>query len=470
MRMAGSCWRSTARARRSAPRCARPARSPCRPISPAPPGPRRADAEDYQTIFAEHEGAVAAPTAGLHFTPALLAALAAGGVRRATVTLHVGAGTFLPLRDADLDAHRLHSERGAITAGAAAAINAARASGGRIVAVGTTTLRLLETATGADGAVRPFGGDTDIFIRPGHRFRSADLLMTNFHLPRSTLFMLVCAFAGTDRMRARLCPCDRGGLPVLFLRRRDVAGAGMTLSWTCIASDGAARAGVLHTAHGDVETPVFMPVGTAGTVKAMTADAVRATGARMILGNTYHLMLRPGAERVAALGGLHRMMDWPGPILTDSGGFQVMSLAGLRKIDAEGVTFQSHVDGSRHRLTPAAFGRHPAPPRRHRHHGARRVHALPRHRGRGARLDGAVHALGRRLARRPSCRAPAMGCSASSRVACSPACACASAAALTAIGFEGYAIGGLAVGEGQAACSRCSTPPPRPCPRRRRAT
>ena len=120
-----------------------------------------------------------------------------------------------------------------------------------------------------------------------------------------------------------------------------------------IATDGAARAGVLSTAHGEVETPAFMPVGTAGTVKAMTADAVRATGARIVLGNTYHLMLRPGAERVAALGGLHRLMDWPGPILTDSGGFQVMSLAKLRKLDAEGVTFQSHLDGSTHRLTPA---------------------------------------------------------------------------------------------------------------------
>jgi queuine tRNA-ribosyltransferase len=120
-----------------------------------------------------------------------------------------------------------------------------------------------------------------------------------------------------------------------------------------IGRDGAARAGVLHTAHGAVETPVFMPVGTAGTVKAMTADAVRATGASIVLGNTYHLMLRPGAERVAQLGGLHRFMDWPGPILTDSGGFQVMSLAKLRTLDAEGVTFQSHLDGSRHRLTPA---------------------------------------------------------------------------------------------------------------------
>src|SRR5579862_4813193 len=119
------------------------------------------------------------------------------------------------------------------------------------------------------------------------------------------------------------------------------------------ATDGAARAGTITTAHGSVETPAFMPVGTAGTVKAMTADAVRATGARLVLGNTYHLMLRPGAERIAGLGGLHRFMNWPGPILTDSGGFQVMSLAKLRKIDSDGVTFQSHIDGSSHRLTPA---------------------------------------------------------------------------------------------------------------------
>src|SRR5262245_60438301 len=117
-------------------------------------------------------------------------------------------------------------------------------------------------------------------------------------------------------------------------------------------TDGVARTGVLHTAHGDVATPAFMPVGTAATVKAMTADAVRATGAKIVLGNTYHLMLRPGAERVARLGGLHRLMDWPGPILTDSGGFQVMSLAKLRKLTEQGVEFQSHLDGSRHMLSP----------------------------------------------------------------------------------------------------------------------
>jgi queuine tRNA-ribosyltransferase len=120
-----------------------------------------------------------------------------------------------------------------------------------------------------------------------------------------------------------------------------------------LAVDGRARTGVLHTAHGPLETPAFMAVGTAGTVKAMTADAVRTTGCHCVLGNTYHLMLRPGADRIAALGGLHRFMDWPGPILTDSGGFQIMSLAALRKIDRDGVTFQSHIDGSRHRLTPA---------------------------------------------------------------------------------------------------------------------
>ncbi len=126
----------------------------------------------------------------------------------------------------------------------------------------------------------------------------------------------------------------------------------MTIGFNVQASDGQARAAVMQTAHGPVETPVFMPVGTAGTVKAMTADAVRSTNAQIILGNTYHLMLRPGAERVAKLGGLHRMMDWPGPILTDSGGFQVMSLSGLRKMNEEGVTFSSHIDGSKHHLTP----------------------------------------------------------------------------------------------------------------------
>jgi S-adenosylmethionine:tRNA ribosyltransferase-isomerase len=167
-----------------------------------PNGPTQLDQQDYQTVFARREGAVAAPTAGLHFTPALLVALDAKGVHRATVTLHVGAGTFLPIRGEDVGTHTLHAERGEISSAAAAAINDARDRGGRLAAVGTTTLRLLETAAADNGRLRPFAGDTDLFILPGHRFRSADLLMTNFHLPRSTLFMLVCAFAGTECTRA----------------------------------------------------------------------------------------------------------------------------------------------------------------------------------------------------------------------------------------------------------------------------
>ncbi len=172
------------------------------PYITRPDGPSAQDASDYQTIFAAREGAVAAPTAGLHFTPALLDAIAARGVARVTVTLHVGAGTFLPPRGADLARHRLHAERGEISPAAAAAINAARARGGRIVAIGTTTLRLLESAVNEAGDVLPFAGETDIFLRPGHVFRTADLLLTNFHLPRSTLFMLVAAFSGLARMRA----------------------------------------------------------------------------------------------------------------------------------------------------------------------------------------------------------------------------------------------------------------------------
>jgi len=175
---------------------------PLPPYIARPDGPLAEDAADYQPIFAERPGAVAAPTASLHFTPALLDALAARGVGRATVTLHVGAGTFLPMRGEDPRAHRLHAEWGEVTDQAAAAINAARAAGGRVVAIGTTALRLLESAVDQAGAVQPFRGLTDIFLLPGHAFRSADLLMTNFHLPRSTLFMLVCAFAGTARMKA----------------------------------------------------------------------------------------------------------------------------------------------------------------------------------------------------------------------------------------------------------------------------
>jgi S-adenosylmethionine:tRNA ribosyltransferase-isomerase len=177
-------------------------------VMPLPPYIRRPDgasADDdrnYQTVFAAREGAVAAPTAGLHFTPELLARLDARGIRRVPVTLHVGAGTFLPVKVDDIRDHRMHSEWGEIGPDTAQAIADTRKAGGRIVAVGTTSLRLLETAAAEDGALAPFSGDTDIFITPGYRFKIVDLLLTNFHLPRSTLFMLVSAFAGLDRMRA----------------------------------------------------------------------------------------------------------------------------------------------------------------------------------------------------------------------------------------------------------------------------
>ena len=171
------------------------------PYIERPAGPTPEDAADYQTIFADTEGAVAAPTAGLHFTPDLLAALDARGIERVTVTLHVGVGTFLPVRVDDVAEHRMHAERGVVTAETAAAINRARAAGGRVVAVGTTSLRLLETAADPSGLLHAFAGDTNIFILPGYRFRIVDCLMTNFHLPRSPLFMLVSAFAGLDRMR-----------------------------------------------------------------------------------------------------------------------------------------------------------------------------------------------------------------------------------------------------------------------------
>ncbi len=160
------------------------------------------DVADYQTMFAREEGAVAAPTAGLHFTPELEAAVRAGGVSIQRVTLHVGAGTFLPVKTDDTADHSMHAEWGVISAETATALNAARRAGGRIVAVGTTSLRLLESAAADDGTVAPFSGDTSIFITPGYRFRAVDVLMTNFHLPRSTLFVLVAAFSGLDTMKA----------------------------------------------------------------------------------------------------------------------------------------------------------------------------------------------------------------------------------------------------------------------------
>lgn len=175
------------------------------PLPPYIAGKRATDARDrsdYQTMFASKDGAVAAPTAALHFTPELIAALDAANIQRETLTLHVGAGTFLPVKAEDTADHKMHSEWGSIDAATAERLNAVKAAGGRLVAVGTTSLRLIESAAGDDGLINPFAADTDIFITPGYRFKAIDGLMTNFHLPKSTLFMLVSALMGREVMQA----------------------------------------------------------------------------------------------------------------------------------------------------------------------------------------------------------------------------------------------------------------------------
>ena len=197
---------------------------PLPPYIAARRAPEERDRADYQTMFAAAAGAVAAPTAGLHFTPSLIERIAARGATLHRVTLHVGAGTFLPVKAEDTRDHRMHAEEGAIDAPTAEALNAARASGGRIVCVGTTSARILESAADESGRIHPFAGETSIFITPGYRFRAVDVLMTNFHLPRSTLFMLVARLQRPRDDAGGLRPRDRYGLPLLFVRRRLPAG------------------------------------------------------------------------------------------------------------------------------------------------------------------------------------------------------------------------------------------------------
>jgi queuine tRNA-ribosyltransferase len=222
----------------------------------------------------------------------------------------------------------------------------------------------------------------------------------------------------------------------------------MTTSFQLLATDGAARRGRLTTAHGVVDTPAFMPVGTAGTVKAMLPESVAATGAQIILGNTYHLMLRPGAERIAELGGLHRFMNWPGPILTDSGGFQVMSLADLRTIREDGVTFKSHLDGSRHELTPERAMDI------QRLLDATVTMVLDECTPFPATEDEADRSMERSMRWAARCRAafverPGYALFGIVQGSVYPDLRARSVAALAEIGFDGYAVGGLAVGEGQ---------------------
>ena len=335
---------------------------PLPPYIAARRAPDERDRADYQTMFAQTDGSVAAPTAGLHFTDALVRQLGEHGIALHKVTLHVGAGTFLPVKSEDTAGHRMHAEWGSVTAATADALNAVRPPGGRIVAVGSTALRTLESASSR-------GWRSPAILRR-HRVVHHAGLPVSLRRRDADQFSpaaidAVHAGVGVVRPRcdaARLCARDRCRLPVLFLWRcllavsRSVpdttARMSNAFSFQLLATDGAARRGEIATPHGVVATPAFMPVGTQATVKGLLPETVRASGADILLGNTYHLMLRPGAERVAALGGLHRFMNWPHAILTDSGGFQVMSLSQLRKIDEQGVTFRSHLDGTSYELSP----------------------------------------------------------------------------------------------------------------------
>ena len=427
------------------------------PLPPYIAGRRAADDRDrtdYQTMFARAEGSVAAPTAGLHFTESLVAALSARGIDLHRVTLHVGPGTFLPVKAEDTSAHRMQPEWGSLSAETAAALNATRRAGGRIVAVGSTSLRLLESAAAADGTLAAFSGKTALFITPGYRFRAVEAMLTNFHLPRSTLFMLVCAFCGLDVMRRAYAHAIEAGYRfysygdacLLFPMHLARHARPVLLPPHCRRRRRPRRRnddGARHRAHAGLHAGRHARCG-----QGRASRRPACSGHRILLANTYHLMLRPGAERVAALGGLHAFMRWPYPILTDSGGFQVMSLAPLREVTERGVTFRSHLDGAMVELTPERaievqilLGSDIAMqldecvklPADHRDI----ERAMKLSLRWAERCKRAFEGRARRAAR----------CSASCRAATIKNCAQESVRALAGLGFDGYAIGGLAVGE-----------------------
>ncbi len=306
------------------------------------------DQERYQTVYSKVNGSAAAPTAGLHFTPELLEKIQAKGVNIGYVTLHVGLGTFRPVKEDDIEQHDMHSEYCVIPPETATLINETKARGGRVICVGTTSCRTLESWAQEDGHMEPSAGWTSIYIYPGYRFKVMDALVTNFHLPQSTLIMLVSALAGREHV---LHAYEEA------VKKNTVSSASaMRCSFPeedsmfkVIKYEGKARRGRFKCAHGgEVQTPVFMNVGTQATIKGgVSALDLKDLGCQIELSNTYHLHLRPGDDVVRQMGGLHKFMHWDGPILTDSGGFQVFSLAGLRKIKEEGVTFASHLDGRR---------------------------------------------------------------------------------------------------------------------------
>ncbi len=426
---------------------------------PLPPYIKRPDtAEDrdrYQTVYARAPGAVAAPTAGLHFDRPLLSRLQQRGIESAFVTLHVGAGTFQPVRVEDLERHRMHAERVEVGAAVCARVAAAHSGGARVVAVGTTVVRSLETAA-AGGALAPYAGDTDLFIRPGHAFRVVDAVITNFHLPGSTLLMLVCAFGGHEAVlnayrhavRERYRFYSYGDAMLRYAGRRAVnapPARSAAMRFELLARDGRARRGRMHFPTGTVETPAFMPVGTYATVKAVTPEELRESGAQIILANTFHLMLRPGVQIVAAHGDLHRFMHWDGPILTDSGGYQVFSLGGMRRITEEGVAFRSPVDGAQVFLDPErSIGVQHAL-------GADVVMAFDECTSYPASLEQARDSMERSLRWAERSRSAHGDSSAALfgivQGGMFPDLREHSAARLLALGFDGYAVGGLSVGE-----------------------
>ena len=350
------------------------------------------------------------------------------------------------------------------------------AAGGPIVAVGSTSLRLLESAAAEDGRLAPFSGETAIFITPGYRFRAVDAMLTNFHLPRSTLFMLVCAFSGLDDHAARLCACHRraiGSIPTAT----PAAAPRTCADARCLfvpphrhRRPGAHRRDRHRAWHG-AHAGFHAGRHRRRRSRACIMTTSTTSGADIVLGNTYHLMLRPGAERVAALGGLHSFMRWPYPILTDSGGFQVMSLSALRKVDRAGRHLPL-ASRRRHGRIDAGARHRGADPARLRHrHAARRMRAAA---GRAApRSNGrcTVAALGRALQarlrgpRRRPCR-----CSASCKAATIKALREASARALADIGFEAMPSAALRSANRRRSCSKWSARPRRRCRPTGRAT
>ncbi len=464
-------WRSTASAPNSPPHCTRPAGSRCRLTSPAPPGRATGRARLPDRVRPPRRRRGGADGLAASDRRAARRAGRAGVERCPSPCMSVPAPSS-PSSGDDVarapDARRkLRGPRGRSRAISAA--RAARRAGGR---GRHHLLRLWRVPWLRTARCGPFAGETRCssprLPLPGRRSAADQLPSAALHAVHAGLRLR------RHRTRCRgVRPRDRAGLSLLLLRRRLPAGPGALERLrfhASLATDGAARAGVLDTAHGEVETRPSCRSAPPATVKAMTSTRCAPPAPSIVLGNTYHLMLRPGAERIARLGGLHRFMDWPGPILTDSGGFQVMSLAKLRKLDEDGVTFQLAPRRIRASADAGALGRDPAPAGCHDHHGAGRVHAVPGH----ADEARASMELSMRWAERSQGgvrAAPRLRrCSASSRAASIRSCARLRARAAADRLRRLSRSAGWRSARARRRCSRCWTRPCRICRRTRRAT